>query len=264
MAATYKACIDESIDPNKVGLAVVGGMIATQRQWRSFRSDWRKELKRSPSIPHFHASDANRHDKMDSLFYGWGERAIRGKVERLARIVAAHSSMQVVAVVQLADFWHVAHRCDWPDRYYDPYYMGFTGALMLVSGYMMSIDAQRHRPVIVFDRCSDSQKERNAMDMYFAIRDADVDRQASLVSAIKMHINKPQFRDDIKDEIGLQGADLIAYEYRRAVKHHKKPPRAFTILGRPVRAHVWGRKEVDQWRWAVKQIREASDRFPRR
>jgi uncharacterized protein DUF3800 len=268
LVAIWKVCSDESKDPGNEGWFVAAGVMATMGQWRSFKPRWRAALKADRRISSFHMSDSSprRRKDPDSVFYGFTRKQVGRKIAALTRVLIDTTDVRITAQFRLEDFRHVMFRTGLDDDYRcDPYLLGFAQLFRLAAEYMNKMARPQKKPILVFDHWSDTQREARAQEIYDVIRSAGPGDGLAYTLAQWLP-SQPLFRDDVKEDIGLQAADLVAWHVRYNLKRAMRGPLLRSrILGRRIVTHkALGRREIELWRTFLRfHVMEKRGTLPR-
>lgn len=234
----YTGYFDESEDGTTLCLA---GLFASDHHWLPFESAWRSLLAEY-RMAEFHCADC---EHGDGFFESWTNPADRAAVEqRFIDVLVNNLSPEpagYLAVIDVPSFGKaVAGKPMVPRRERKPWMFAFRQ---------------------VFDRMVEGQKMMNEMfsvderaDLVFDEKDEFAGRVKELLksvtSAREFPVGKVSFENS-RDRVGLQAADLIAFEARRVLTDsivHSKPVRpqwsrlmrATTFSGNPrFFAHYW-------------------------
>lgn len=254
VVSVFKVCIDESGDPLKNKFYVVAGGIGTLSSWRKFYPLWRKRLAEEPAIPHFHMSSAYQPNDKKGIFYGWKQPVIDKKVARMAPVTGKCAIVPVVAMLELDSFRDVMRRTVLPEGWDDPYFMAFAGVLVIIADHMSAMRGKQKKPLIVFDSLTDKEKERRARSIFDELKNSP--RSELAYKRVGRWLGSLEFLDDKEEEIGLQAADLIAWQYRTAAweaTKGKKMRKEVWMCGRKVRSYFWSDRHCDNWKWSLKR-----------
>jgi hypothetical protein len=192
---------DESESAHQV--YCVAGYWAAARDWEQFENLWRAELD-CRGIREFHAVDCE---------HGHGEfegRTDRPEMQRrFIEIIRQSRIRGVFAPVNMRAWDEHAARLEELQAAHEmkgPYYVAFQLALEVLGGWLKPFPAQE-RIAVAFDR---RPKQGQVEKLYNSIKDATDPAFDHIVGRLG-----PLIRDDPADLLGLQAADLLAYEVKR-------------------------------------------------
>lgn len=223
MALIFK--MDESYDEQKT-IMTLGGWLMEQSQWKTLETDWancigetNKSHRADQQIKRFHASEMNCYD---GDFRKWDKPMSESFTANLISIIKARPCMFVVAAVNMHDMVSV-----FPDQaaiqLESAYGLCFKQAMISI-GYVVRKHFARDTVGIVFES---GNWNKHAIDVYNQMLADKKFKDRSLFISASAFANAKC--------VGLQAADLIAYESMRR------------ILAASVRTDA-------KLRWALKQL----------
>lgn len=255
--------------PNGATHCLVAGYVASPRQWKLFRRDWRDAL---GNVEEFHAVEFfQRRKSSGSPYRDWTDEQARMFLARLCVIIDKYALAPIGGAVKVSDFfaysveerrlltgavvltnthWHqgefevtqkTLEHMGSPNR---PYFIVFPG--FFVEAMLRSGDDQIH---LVFDSQGDA--EAHAKEHYDRFRKfaPGAERLSSITFASS------------KDELPLQAADLYAYTWHAKLSGRQLPPdleMAFRVLTKkkPV-VVVQGKDYLDKLLGSIRADQEA-------
>lgn len=187
-----------------VGMA---GLIAPPEDWEVFERKWKAALA-DFKIPFFHMKDfAN----LRGPFKGWSELKRRKLFGKLLRIMAAIHPLPVGSITSMEDFRSLPEE----DREIvkDPYYFSFIGCVYIPASLLQAA-APGGGLALVFGE--QTEFEHTAGQLF------EIIKQEHEVGA---RLAPLAFRD-MKSEVPLQAADIVAYEFYKEVERLRYRPQA--------------------------------------
>jgi hypothetical protein len=199
---TYK--FDESYKGART--MVVGGWLGEEHQWKDVQRQWcaaisfeNETLPEGHKISRYHASEMNARD---NEFEGWDDKRMRRLTERLLAIVGTSGMVAVTCGMDLAAFLDIFPHRDPPD--YGIAYGWCMKQLMILLGKAMGGWESEFRVAVVHDH---SHWDNLAHDGFYQLVD---DPQWPYRDRFVSITPLSSYAD-----VGLQTADLIAYEAMR-------------------------------------------------
>jgi hypothetical protein len=245
-----KCFVDDSgSDISKGGLLVLAGYLMEELRWEDFANKWDIQLKRTPSIEHFHMRDA---EHGNGEFLGVDSVFRRMKVRDLALVIEQCKPTAIKVGLRWDDYVEIIKGNVLTDLD-NPFAILFFQIMRAVSELQIRINEviPDHlkkpdtattiaiKPVeFIFDNHTDDKEEESiteaqCLQWYFQLRDKLEEPHRTMVG------NTPRFLDD-KDVVSLQAADMLAWHLRR---DHEFPDEQRDILGMISTLGVW-EKEV--------------------
>jgi hypothetical protein len=215
-----KAFMDESgdsVDPfcKFVGM---GGVIADTDKWASFEVAWRAALDEFIGGHPFHMKEFVCVPGI-GVYKGWEEPQRKALLGRLVRAILDNGIQFVGCVVSIQDFGrlHAEHK----SIFLDPYYMAFQS----VTRGMAIIAHSEH---LFLDRPEEPVALVYALQEKFGATEAG--RAQQLWHAMQTNTDLGKWMGmyssgDPKKVLGLQAADLFAYELTQEFEHFFEEPR---------------------------------------
>jgi hypothetical protein len=225
----FEAYYDDGGTNRKHRIGVLAGYAAPRDEWECFDRDW-LELLADPWVPYFKAHDC---DKGDGVYKGVPEAKRRQTYDRAVEIVCAHRVVAIAAAGRRPDFegdW-----ATWVSNLGLPTHTAFdlSARLGLIHlGIYLDDHWPEERAALI---CEGGTKEDNETitAAYWDIVQGEQWR------SFEARFTGPPAFHKKQDSLGLQAADLLAYEagreFARLVdgKHAASPP----TLGR-LREHA--------------------------
>ncbi len=234
----------------------MAGVVASRRQWKSLYSAWRKSLKHGKPIRYFKMYGSA---SKTGEFLGWKRAEITRKVEQLTAVLRENASDHVALVIPMLPFRHVMKRSSLPDEYQDPYLLCFLESLRAVNTKMESLGGPQRKPLLIYDNQKKFIK-KHCRDLFMRIHAEPPDHPMQVLG--RWLRKEPEFKDDQKEEIGIQAADLVAWHYRTLpwesrFKKHRRRRFVTQIEGLPLIAKCPDYKEIEEWRWTLHRFLRA-------
>jgi hypothetical protein len=253
----WRFCFDES-EPgnNRRGWFVYTGVHGTTAQWRSFRREWRIACRANPGIPSFHMSDVSSlRARGQGVFARWTEDAVEAKLNALSRVLMERLEWRTGLSFRLENFWEVMRDDAVPKPYQDEYLFGFFGCLMLTVEHMQTYSGSDLPPELAFRRWTDRKRQARAEEMYHYLRESKQEYKRDYGRWLP---EKPLFLDSGSD-VGLEAADLIAWNYRNlnALWDKGKLVEPPAVLGdKMLQYDEWGLDKMRLWKEATLRFLE--------
>ena len=236
MLVMLQAMIDES-DSHGVTprLFVMGGYIASVRQWQKLTDEWRAELLRDPRIRSFSFREAfPAGGRPNAQFHRMSveERDIR--VSNLREIIARNTAAQIGIGFEVS-----AHEAaySWDSRQKNnPYGYAFVKLLASMSVLMQALKLGKQRVDFIFD--DQKKKEKAIIDGWHHAR--EYTRPDDPSNFKKVLVNTPVFRSS-KEVIALQAADFFvgsARTWNIAVINGRDPHKLWGLVDSVPRAFI--------------------------
>lgn len=211
---------DESYTDLKV--FIVAGYVGRQCDWRGVEGRWRRRL-HAFGVKEFHAADC-AHGRDEYLGRELSDR-IRLQ-EDLARLLATSPLRAAATAIKLEDWQLVAEemRAARP-RLDTPYHLAFEHQVTLIAQAPFS---RRAAIEFVFDKIA--KRQRGAEEVFHSMQ-GDTSPEFEFVR----RFSDVRFADS-HDEVGLQAADLLAYECKKhlevawGISTPQPHPRFFSVL----------------------------------
>jgi len=202
-----QAMIDESDSQQaEPRLFVMGGYIASVRQWERLTDEWQAELNRAPRLRNFSFHKAFPGSGRP---HGQSEEERNVRVSNLREIIQRNVTAEIGIGFQVADHY-AAYEWDKKLRN-NPYGYAFVKLLASMSALMETLRLGKQRVDFIFDkRVIDEPK---LLDGWFYAREHA--RPADPDIFKKILVNTPVFRSDA-EVIALQAADMFAGSMRAA------------------------------------------------
>ena len=261
---------------------LIVGYIASPRQWKLFRSDWKKVLGK---IPEFHSIDYFPRDRWvsrKSPYCGWTEAKAKTFIDKLVGVIASHKLAPIGGALKVSEFLEFSeeqrllingaslftniHRQEGgpleiqnkvlrQEASPRPYFVPFMG--LLTEAVRASVRAHDAKVHLYFDEKKD--QEARAIDAYGRFKKNYPDPATVNLVGIT-HASS-------LDETPLQAADLYAYVLNRHLRGKTTPElrRIFpSLLRKKESVVVAGRDYCNQLlefvkQDSLKQIRQTLD-----
>jgi hypothetical protein len=204
------------------GPFVVAGYLGDTWDWFELERDWEKELKKNPSIRHFHACDSilrQRDGRKDfgGEFAGWTTDSVHRKCTNLAQAMVKHSD-RFVAISSTLN-WDMYHAVIGDDVFrkvfWTPYLIAVHGAIDLtLKRSNEQFKLHRGRVAFMFDTEGDQLDADTAQHYRLSPSNFPFDMAARVGSI--------SFDSDTKFPM-LQPADFLAWSVRAKLAGEDSP-----------------------------------------
>jgi hypothetical protein len=199
----------------------MAGFLAAPDRWRELEARWKATLENKEfKLPHFHMREFEARDaKGNTLgFYkGWSEAKRRRLYSKLMRHIHNAVALPIGAVIAMED-WRALTDFQQKLLHGDPYFLTYQNVIAYATSYLevMQVPEEVKIGFIFGDHV---EFRHRALKLY-----EEIERIGKF---IKRSACPPEF-EDMRDEVPLQAADLLAYEMykehdRRRYRPHHKP-----------------------------------------
>lgn len=213
VVGVLKAFIDDSGSGGDSPWVVLAGYVATAEAWNGFEAAWCQVLADNPRIDCFHASEA------ESL-RGAGQWAGVSKDERdskLDRLIAVIQKfeLQPISVRMRQSEYERQIKGGVPPFWDDPYYILLNALIVQFGSLIPDRFPDAGQVELVFD--NHERHRKRGLRFY--------NRMADGVQSLSEIINPNIHYENDEDFPGLQAADLLAWQIRRAFSVTTEPRR---------------------------------------
>lgn len=195
-----KAFADDSGSGGDSVWSVLAGYVGTVDAWDRFDSPWQDALHRHPRIEYFKASEAESL-RPDGQWAGITERQRDEKINSLIDVIGQHARRPVCVRLKQIDYDEII-KGNIPPAWDSPYYI----MLPILAGAIINIerlDGEGESVHLVLDRDDRHQRKFGLL------------RPAMLPMAALSGKLVNVTREDDKEFLPLQAADLLAWQIRR-------------------------------------------------
>jgi hypothetical protein len=206
-----KAFVDDS-GSDDTKYFVMAGYVAPVSAWDGFDEQWCTVLDDNPTIPYFHAVEANSL-REDGAWAGITEQERDSKIDRLINVIQSRDLQAVYVRLRQPDYNEV-FKGKVPEKWDSPYYCLFSSFVSLC-GFVLSEQFGSQGPIeFVFD--NHDKYKKHGQQFYDGTRFLIQEKTAPNI----------HFRND-QDFPPLQAADLLAWQARRAFCYPAEEVRHF-------------------------------------
>ncbi len=240
----FTVYLDESGTHQASRDVVLAGYVATNEQWASFETNWKKALAEF-EIPFFHMSDFAA---KKSYYSEWTEVERETRYERLIGIINANTTSSIGIIISRIDY-AVAMGAIAPTQLSGIYGYIFQNLILIVRLVLLRQGYIDPQIAYVLDRRRHSGAIIALTDKMTAVLDALAREHGNELNPLAYLSAKTE---DKRRFVPLQAADILAYQlYRGGANYHRQ------FKDKRISKHLNMLKTKDSYweRWAESEIR---------
>jgi len=215
LVGVLKAFIDDSGSGGDSPWVVLAGYIARADDWDGFQAEWVRVLSDYPRIDCFHASEAESL-RPDGQWSGVSKTERDKKIDRLIQVIQDFK-LQPISVRMRQSEYERQIKGGIPRYWDDPYFVLLNALIVQFAILIPDRFPGAGQIELVFDN---HERFRKRGPQFY-------DRMAAGLQSLNKTISPNIHYENDEDFPGLQAADLLAWQIRRA----------FSVTGEPRRRH---------------------------